>query len=135
MLKSEYPDLTTAQLKSAILNGVDTLTQLNGKIYRPTTGTWDNHNPITDKTITLYFTNNNWSNVKAYLWNDQLTTNNTWPGKTMSYVGLNDYTQPVYSITFNSELYDHVIFNGSGEQTVIIVVGSDGRGYLSWRLA
>lgn len=102
----------------------------DGKIYRPSTGAWSNYNPITDKTITLYFTNtNNWSNVKAYLWNDKLTTNNKWPGKAMTYVGLNDYAQPVYSITFDSELYDRVIFNGSGGQTVNIVVGSDGTGY------
>lgn len=102
----------------------------DGKIYRPSTGTWNNYNPITDKTITLYFTNvNNWSNVKAYLWNNKLTTNNKWPGKAMTYVGLNDYAQPIYSITFDSELYDRVIFNGSSGQTVDIVVGSDGTGY------
>ncbi len=102
----------------------------DGKIYRPSTETWDNYNPLTDKSITLYFTNNNnWANVKAYLWNSDTSTNNKWPGKAMSYVGLNQYAQPVYSITFDSSLYDRVIFNGSGGQTVNITAGSDGTGY------
>lgn len=102
----------------------------DGKIYRPSTGAWSNYNPLTDKSITLYFTNNNnWSNVKAYLWHNTLSTNNKWPGESMSYVGLNDYAQPVYSITFDAELYNRIIFNGSEGQTVDIVVGKDGTGY------
>lgn len=102
----------------------------DGKIYRPSTGTWDNYNPLTDNTITLYFTNNNnWSNLRAYLWSSSLSTNNRWPGELMTYVGLNEYSQPVYSITFDSSLYDYVIFNGSGGQTVDIAVGGDRTGY------
>ena len=102
----------------------------NGKIYRPSTGTWENYNPFSDSTITLYFTNNNnWSNVKAYLWNNLLNTNNTWPGEAMVYVGLNQYNQQIYSITFDSSQYNRVIFNGSGGQTVQITAGSDGTGY------
>lgn len=102
----------------------------NSKIYRYSKGTWDSYNPFTDTTVTLYFTNvNNWTGLKAYLWNNNLSTNNTWPGKIMTYVGLNEYSQPIYSITFDSSLYNRVIFNGSGEQTVDIVAGSDGTGY------
>lgn len=102
----------------------------NGKMYRPSTGTWNNYNPLTDSTVTLYFTNtNNWSNLRAYLWNGTLSTNNTWPGKLMTYVGINEYAQPIYSITFDSSLYDHIIFNGSGGQTVNITAGGDGTGY------
>lgn len=102
----------------------------NGKIYRPSTSSWGNYNPTTDTTVTLYFTNtNNWSNLKAYLWNNVSTTNNTWPGKAMTYVRQNQYGQSIYSITFDSSLYDRVIFNGSGGQTVTITVGSDRTGY------
>ena len=102
----------------------------DGQIYRPSTQTWDNFNPYKDKTVTLYFTNNNkWSNVKAYLWNSSTSTNNKWPGEAMPYFDRNELSEQVYSITFDSSLYDHVIFNGSGGQTVDIVAGSDGTGY------
>lgn len=105
----------------------------NGKIYQPSTGAWDSYNPTIDETITLYFTNtNNWSNLRAYLWNDKLTTNNTWPGKLMTYVGLNEYSQKIYSITFDAGLYDCIIFNGSGQQTeakIDIDKEKDGTGY------
>lgn len=102
----------------------------DSKMYRYSKGSWDSYNPLTDKTVTLYFTNtNNWSNLKAYLWSNGLSTNNVWPGKSMTYVGVNEYSQSIYSITFDSSLYDRVIFNGSGGQTVDIIAGGDGTGY------
>lgn len=102
----------------------------DGKIYNSVTKAWSNYNPLDDTTITLYFTNvNNWSNVKAYLWNNVNTSNNIWPGESMKYVRHNEYNQAIYSITFDSSAYDRVIFNGSGGQTVNITVGSDGTGY------
>ena len=109
---------------------VDITISGNGKIYNPSTNAWDNYNPFTDKSISLFFTNNNnWSNVKAYLWDGTTYINNTWPGQSMTYVGLNQYSQSVYAITFDSSQYNRVIFNGSGEQTVDITSVSDGKGY------
>lgn len=115
-------------------NGSNQTTDLtipgDGKIYRSSISVWENYNPFTDESITLYFTNNNnWSNVKAYLWNTSPNINNSWPGQNMTYVGLNHYGQQIYAVTFDSNQYNSVIFNGSGGQTVNIYNVSDGIGY------
>jgi hypothetical protein len=83
---------------------------------------------------TIYFTNtNNWSTVKAYLWKNgssPVSQNAAWPGVQMTYVTTNSYNQKIYSITFDYNQYDRVIFNsGQGAQTVDITIGANGTGY------
>lgn len=103
---------------------VDLTISGDGKIYRPTSEVWEDYNYITDTTATLYFTNvNNWTHPKAYLWNGSTTINNNWPGKNMTYLCNNEFGQSIYTVTYDSSLYDHVIFtNGAGQQTVNISI-------------
>ena len=67
--------------------------------------------------VTIYFRNDkNWSSVKAHMWNDMGGTTE-WPGVDTTLV-----TGKYYSITMNTGEYDHIIFNGSGGQTVDVAV-------------
>ena len=89
---------------------------------------------IEDKTDirTVYFTNNyDWGNLKAYLWKDGKSRNNSWPGASMKYVYTNYLGQKVYSITLDYKKYDMIIFNdGNGQnQTVDIKIGDNNTGY------
>ncbi len=82
--------------------------------------------------ITVYFTNNkNWSNVYAYVWKDGGSPKVAWPGTAMTYVKTNSQSQKIYSVTFDSSMYDMIIFNNNGTaQTVDIpLTGEDGIGY------
>lgn len=81
---------------------------------------------------TIYFTNNNnWNNLKAYLWKNGTSQNNDWPGDSMTYVETNPYGEDIYSITLDYSEYDRIIFNdGNGQnQTVDISIGDSGTGY------
>ena len=81
-------------------------------------------------TIDVYFTNvPNWSSVYAYMWKD--STNNSWPGDAMTYVGTNSESQKIYKISIPAGKYDSIIFsNGSGSQTVNLTLGSsNNQGY------
>ena len=81
---------------------------------------------------TIYFTNNNnWSDVRAYLWKSGTTQDNLWHGAAMSYVCNNSYGEGIYSITLDYKEYDSVVFNdmNSNEQTVDISIGDNGTGY------
>jgi len=64
---------------------------------------------------TLYFTNNaNWTNVYAYLWKDGASPavqNAAYPGVKLNKLGTNDYNEDIYSVTFDPDVYDSVIFN------------------------
>ena len=44
----------------------------------------------------------------------------------MSYVGQNDQSQAVYSISIDTALYDYIIFNSGEDQTVDIALSSFG---------
>ncbi len=82
--------------------------------------------------ITVYFTNNqNWTTVNAYIWKNGGGNMKTWPGTSMTFVKTNSQNQDVYSITYNSSLYDMIIFNnGSSSQTVdIALTGVNNTGY------
>ncbi len=72
--------------------------------------------------VTVYFTNNkNWSKVNAYIWND--TTKDKpaeWPGKAINKITTNEMSQDIYAVTFDSAIYDSVIFNDGTNQTVDI---------------
>ena len=82
---------------------------------------------------TLYFQDKlNWSSVKAYMWKDSSGHNNAdWPGVNMAYVETTpNSNEKIYSITFNPDEFDRIIFtNGSGTQTVDIVMGTSGTCY------
>lgn len=106
---------------NASLKDYNTMKENNGGSSTPTGGD-----------VTVYFTNNhNWSTVNAYIWKDGGSTLKAWPGTAMTYVKTNSQNQAVYSITYNSSLYDMVIFNNGGSaQTVDIkLTGVSGTGY------
>ncbi|MBE6134339.1 MAG: starch-binding protein [Erysipelotrichaceae bacterium] len=67
----------------------------------------------------VYFTNNKgWTTPNAYYWHDSPRVNPVgWPGVEMTYVGKNSENEDFYSVTINFDLYDRIIFNGSGRQT------------------
>ncbi len=76
--------------------------------------------------ITLYFTNNyNWSTVKAYVWGSGGKLSE-WPGTEMTYVKTNGQNQKIYSVTFNSDDYQNIIFTDGSKQTVDITLSGEG---------
>lgn len=81
---------------------------------------------------TIYFTNNNnWSDVRAYLWKTGTLQNNIWHGLPMNYSHKNENNQDVYTINLDYNEYDCVVFNdyNSSNQTVDISIGPNGIGY------
>lgn len=87
--------------------------------------------PTTEKVF--YFTlpnsegDNSWSTLRAYVWNDTSKANmGEWPGCEMSYAGVNEYNQPVYSITIDTSKYDMIIFNSGSYQTRDIALSEFG---------
>lgn len=75
--------------------------------------------------ITVYFTNNyNWSTVKAYVWGTAGKIA-SWPGTSMTYAETNSYSQKIYSITFNYDDYQNIIFTNGSQQTVDIELSGD----------
>ena len=72
--------------------------------------------PTTVKTF--YFTNSkHWDGkIYAYVWKgDSILA--AWPGTEMTFVETNSYSQNVYSITFDTALYDKIIFSNNSIQT------------------
>ncbi len=82
--------------------------------------------------VTLYFSNNkSWDGVNVYMWSDGGGESTAWPGVAADFVKNNDYGEGIYSVTVDTSVYDHVIFNGSGGQTADVDVAeaaSMGRG-------
>ncbi len=79
--------------------------------------------PETGDTVTLYFSNNKfWDSVNVYMWKESGGEAAEWPGAAATYVEDNDYGESVYSATVDTAVYDYVIFNGSGGQTISIDV-------------
>lgn len=75
--------------------------------------------------ITVYFTNNySWSTVKAYVWGSAGKIA-SWPGTSMTYVDTNSLNQKIYSITFNYDDYQNIIFTNGSKQTVDIALSGD----------
>lgn len=57
------------------------------------------------------------------MWGESTSANAAWPGVDMTYVGLNEYSQKIYSIEIDLDAYDFIIFNnGAGAQTVNIAL-------------
>ncbi|MCH5303636.1 MAG: starch-binding protein [Ruminococcus sp.] len=80
--------------------------------------------------INIYFENtNDWSSVYAYCWSGG-SNNGAWPGKTMTYIGKNEYGKSIYKYTFSKNAYSSVVFNNnSGSQTEDIVITANNMAY------
>ena len=83
-------------------------------------------NPPATNEIPIYFSNNKgWTNVRFYVFNSSTHAEAAgWPGVDAEWVYKNEYNEDVYRVVINTELYDSFIFNGSGGQTVDILVSS-----------
>ncbi len=81
--------------------------------------------------ITVYFSNNkNWTTVNAYIYNNETGTPMTaWPGKSMTYVKINNEGERVYSVTADVSKYDRIIFNNGTEQTTDTPLTKASSGY------
>ena len=76
-----------------------------------------------NNTVTLYFSNNKyWDSVTAYIWKEGGSEFAAWPGVAAAYEGDNEYGEGIYSVSVDTDVYDTVIFNGSGGQTTDICV-------------
>ena len=93
-------------------------------IYTVDSGSGENP-PATNEMV-IYFSNNkNWSDVHFYVFNSSTHAQaSTWPGQEAEWAFKNEYNQDVYRLAINTELYDSFIFNGSGCQTVDILLSS-----------
>lgn len=128
-----FRSLTAPVIESGAFNGI--ADGARGHIESGAIGYADSYDDLTivpDTDIrTVYFTNNyNWNNLKAYLWKDGASNNNSWPGVPMTFSHTNYLGQGVFSLTFDYNEYDRIIFNDNGQtQTVNISVGPSGTGY------
>ncbi|MBO4703286.1 MAG: starch-binding protein [Bacilli bacterium] len=87
-------------------------------------GTFTNAS-LTSKQI-IYFTNNKgWTDVKFYVFNKALETKEAdWPGSAAKWVFKNENHEDVYRLLINTAEFDAFIFNGSGGQTIDILLSS-----------
>lgn len=75
---------------------------------------------------TIYFKNTaGWTTVNAHIWvkDGQSSETTSWPGKAMTKV---NGTDNIYSITINDPEINYVLFNNNGDQTVDLLIPSDG---------
>ena len=102
--------------------------EIDNQLYFDVVGPEEPVPPGPDENVkTFYFTNNyKWDNLHVYYWKDQGTVPHEWPGVEMTYVYTNDMGESVYSIDIDVSLYDKVIFNTTGDQTVDISISSFG---------
>ena len=102
------------------------LKETNGeeKVVVEKWGTFTN-DALTSKQI-IYFTNNkNWENVKFYVFNSATQAKvSEWPGSEAKWVFNNEHSQGVYRLLIDTTAYDAFIFNGSGGQTIDILLTS-----------
>lgn len=105
---------------TGVSDGSATITVTDGVVTRNISVTVTT--PPETNEITLYFSNNkNWNNLKVYIWSSiDGSKPADWPGSDMTFVRNNEYGEAIYSITIDLMLYDRIIFNGSGNQTVDI---------------
>ena len=87
-------------------------------------GSFDN-SKLTAKQI-IYFTNNkSWTDVKFYVFNNSSHTSEAdWPGNAAKWVFKNEHSQDVYRLLIDATQYDAFIFNGSGGQSIDILLSS-----------
>ena len=114
-------DISTAQDNDAYF-----LKETNGenKVVIEKWGTFTN-GALTSKQI-IYFTNNkSWSDVNFYVFNSSSHAEaSAWPGSPAKWVASNEHSQGVYRLLIDVAAYDAFIFNGSGGQTIDILLSS-----------
>ena len=92
-------------------------------------GTSDN---VSDM-ITVYFSNNwRWEgDIYAYVWASGTEDRPAeWPGTKMTYIGLNEYGEAIYSVNVDTSSYDMIIFtNGSSQSPDTLIVLEENIGY------
>ena len=80
--------------------------------------------------VTLYLTANweGWEKPNAYVFDSATNTPKaTWPGEKMTYVGVNDDNDTIFSYTVDITTYDRIVFsnaNGDDKQTVDIDISA-----------
>lgn len=75
----------------------------------------------------FYFTKGSgldWSSVYAYMWNSSNDSNNSWPGETMTYIGTNENSEPVYAISYTAN-YNRIIITNQDQSARVYIGGSD----------
>ena len=90
---------------------------------------WEEQHVAND--VTLYLTANweGWEKPNAYVFNGANDTSKVnWPGEEMTYVGVNDYNNTIFSYTVDIAFYDRIIFNNGGKQTVDIDISAAANG-------
>lgn len=93
---------------------------------------WEQEQPQQDpNNVTLYLTANwaGWESPKAYVFNNANDTPKVaWPGEDMTYVGVNDDNDTIFSYTVDINQYDRIIFSNGGDgdanQTVDIDISA-----------
>ena len=95
-----------------------------GKVVIEKWGTFTN-DALTSKQI-VYFTNNkHWNDVNFYVFNSSTHANaGEWPGSPAKWVASNENSEGVYRLLIDVPVYDAFIFNGSGGQTIDILLSS-----------
>ena len=86
---------------------------------------WENQHVANE--VILYLTANwsGWESPKAYVFNDASQSSKVnWPGEDMTYVGVNDDNDTIFSYTVDIAAYDRVIFNNNNKQTVDIDISA-----------
>lgn len=89
---------------------------------------WDHQysdSDLTSKQI-IYFTNNkDWNDIHFYVFSSTTDAKaSDWPGSAAKWVFNNGDSQGVYRLLIDTTLYDAFIFNGSGGQTIDILLSS-----------
>ena len=90
-------------------------------------GTWTfTSSSIVDEAdvMKIYVTNNHgWSNFKVYIYNSSTEVGKTaWPGDDLKWEYTNEQSQDVYSFEILTTKYDAFVVNGSGGQTVDVLL-------------
>ena len=79
--------------------------------------------PPEPEMVTIYLTANwsGWEAARAYVYNfDTDEAKAEWPGELMTYVGVNDDNDTIFSYTVDINQYDHIIFNNGSKETVSV---------------
>ncbi len=88
--------------------------------------------PYVPNNVTLYFTasKDGWESPKAYVFDADNgdAPKTAWPGEEMTYFGVNDSNQTIFSYTVDINTYDYIVFtksdSGNSNQTVDIDIRS-----------
>ena len=87
---------------------------------------WENE-VVVPNNVTIYLTANweGWEEPNAYVFNSSTDTGKVaWPGEAMTYVGVNDDNDTIYSYTVDINSYDRIVFSNGDKQTVDIDISA-----------